>query len=292
MQELSQYNFKIEYRPGKEGGKPDTLTRREGDLPMAGEKRLTRNVGILLPKERYWDIPDTEAIKLDMLETTEFQDKNEGEIQKASNDDAEIQDVKRNLDEGRKEMKGVPLGLCQWKDGLLWYQGKIWIPNDEGIRTALIAKHQEPPQAGHGGTAKTTELISRRYYWPKIRKDIKQFIKNRDTPQRTKVVRHVPYGLLPSNESPNRPSKSIPMDFITDLPKSDGYDTILVVIDRLTKMSHFIPCLKDLDARQFANLFMREFVRLHGLPHDIITDRGRLFTSDLWKETAGKLAIE
>jgi len=153
MQELSQYNFKIEYRPGKEGGKPDALTRREGDLPTVGDKRLTRNVGILLPKERYWDIPDTEEIKLDMVETTEFRDKNAREIQKASNDDAEIQDVKRNLDEGRKEMKGVALGLCQWKDGLLWYQEKIWIPNNEGIRTAFIAKHHQPPQPGHGGTA-------------------------------------------------------------------------------------------------------------------------------------------
>jgi len=241
MQELSQYNFKIEYRPGKKEGKPDALTRREGDLPTAGDKRLTRNVGILLPKERYWDIPEMEKVKLDVLETMEFQDKDEGEIQKAS-----------NVDEGRKEMKGIALGLCQCKDGLLWYQGKIWIPKDEGIRTTLIAKHHAPPQAGDGGTAKTTELISRRYYWPKIREDIKRFIKNCDTCQRTKVIRHAPYGLLQSNEAPDRLWKSIAMDVITDLPKSEGSDTILVVIDRLTKMSHFIPCLKDLDARQFA----------------------------------------
>jgi len=57
-------------------------------------------------------------------------------------------------------------------------------------------------------------------------------------------------------------------------------------------MRHFIPCSKDLDARQFANLFMKEIVRLYGLPHDIITDRWTLFTSDLWKETTGKLGIE
>jgi len=82
------------------------------------------------------------------------------------------------------------------------------------------------------------------------------------------------------------------MDFIKDLPKSEEYDTILVVIDRLTKMSDFIPCSKDLDAGQFANLFMKEIVRLHGLPQDIITDRGSLFTSDLWKETTGNLGIE
>ena len=54
------------------------------------------------------------------------------------------------------------------------------------------------------------------------------------------------------------------MDFITDLPILDGYDTILVVIDRLTKMSHFIPCNKNLDARQFAILFFKEIIRLHG----------------------------
>jgi len=75
---------------GKEGGKPNTLTRGEGDLPTAGDKRLRRNVGILLPQERYWDIPETEEIKLDVLEITEFQDKDEGEIQKASNVDKEI----------------------------------------------------------------------------------------------------------------------------------------------------------------------------------------------------------
>ena len=82
------------------------------------------------------------------------------------------------------------------------------------------------------------------------------------------------------------------MDFITDLPKSEEYDTILVVIEWLTKMSHFIQCSRDLDARQFANLFMKEIVRLQGLPHDGITTRGILFTSDLWRETTGKLGIE
>jgi len=119
IQELSQYNFKIEYRPGKEGGKPHGLTRREGDLSMAEDKRLTRNMGILIPKERYWDIPEDEGVNLDVLETTEFQDKDEGEIQRASNVDNEIQGIKKNLDEGKKEMKGMAVGLCQWKDGLL-----------------------------------------------------------------------------------------------------------------------------------------------------------------------------
>ena len=149
------------------------------------------------------------------MEKTGFQDKDDGEIQKASNVDKEIQGIKRNLDKGRKEMKGIALAVCQWKDDLLWYQGKIWVANEEGIRINLIAEHHEPPHAGHGVTAKTTEPISRRYYWPKIREDSKRFIKKCDTCQRTKVVRHAPYRLLQSNEAPDQPWIWIAMDFIT-----------------------------------------------------------------------------
>src|SRR6266403_646587 len=224
-------------------------------MPTEGDTRLTRNIGILLPKEKYWD--DT---RIEAMELAEFQDKDEEKIQGASKQDTETQAIRRALESGTKEMKGIALGLYQWKDGYHWYQQKIWIPNDEEIRTTIIHKCHDTPQVGHGGTAKTTELVSRRYYWPGMRETIKRYVKNCDTCQRSKVVRHAPYGLLKSNEVPDQPWKSIAMDFITDLPESDGYDTILVVIDRLTKMSHFILCNKELNARQFALLFMKEII--------------------------------
>jgi len=82
------------------------------------------------------------------------------------------------------------------------------------------------------------------------------------------------------------------MDFITDLPKSEEDDAILIVIDRLTKMAHFLPCTKEMNAWQFSEHFIREIFRLHGLPKDIITDRGSIFTSDPWKETTKQLGIE
>ena len=156
----------------------------------------------------------------------------------------------------------------------------------------LIRRHHNIPQAGHGGTAKTTELLQRTYYWPHMRNTIKQYVKNCHTCQRTKVVRHAPYGLMKPNEAPNPPWKSISMDFITDLPISEGDDRILIVIDRPTKMAHFLPCTKDINAPQFSELFGRKIFRLYGLPKDIITDRGSIFTSDLWKETTKQLGIE
>ena len=121
---------------------------------------------------------------------------------------------------------------------------------------------------------------------------IKQYVKGCDICQRTKVLRHPPYGLMKPNEAPDRPSKSISMDFITGLAQSDKADAILIVIDRPTKIAHFIACNKDINARQFSELFVREVFRLHGLPRDIITDRGSIFISDIWKNTAEKLGIE
>jgi len=282
MEILSQYYIKIEYRPGKEGGKPDAFTRKEGDLPKNNDERIRQRERILLPKEQYFE----------EIRTIEFQSEEMELLQKAARQDAEQQLIKKALEEERQEMKGVALGLCRWKDDLLWYQGKIWIPNEDKLKIELIKQHHDIPTTGHGGTAKTTELIQRKYYWAHMRDLIKKYVKNCDTCQRTKAVRHAPYGLLQSNEVPEKPWKSISMDFITDLPKSEGYDAILVVVDRLTKMSHFIPSNKDMNTRQFAKTFIKEIFRLHGLPKDIITDRGTIFTSDLWKETTKILGIE
>ena len=82
------------------------------------------------------------------------------------------------------------------------------------------------------------------------------------------------------------------MDFITDLPESETNNAILVVIDRLTRMSHFIPCRKDMNTKQFKMLFINNPYRLHRLPADITTDRDMLFTSELWNETTKQLQIK
>ena len=289
---LSQYNFRIIYRPGKEGRKPHGLTRRPGDIPTTEEKKIGKRLGILLPRETCWDLPEEQEVKIEEMDLAEFQDKDEERIQQEYNKDDEIQAITRNLENNVKEMKGVALGLCEWRNEHLWYQGKIWIANDEELRTNLIRRNHDDPLAGHGGTGKTTELVSRQYNWPGLRDMIKRYVKNCDICQRSKVVRHAPYGMLQPNEVPDQPWKSIAMDFITDLPVSEEYDTILVVIDRLTKMSHFIACKKSLDVRQFATLFLKEIIRLHSLPRDVITDRGSLFTLDLSKEIREKLGIE
>jgi len=115
MEILSQYYIKIEYRPGKEGGKPDALTTREGDLPKNNDERIQQRERTLLPKAQCFD----------MIETIEFQSNEKELLQEAAKQDTEQQVIRRALEEGREEIKGVALGICQWKDDLLWNQGKI-----------------------------------------------------------------------------------------------------------------------------------------------------------------------
>ena len=88
---------------------------------------------ILLP-EHYF-----EKIKIKAIELTKFHDENGDMIREAYGKDQQISDIKNALNKGIKEMKGVALGLCEWKDGHLWYEGKIWIPENEGLRTTIIS---------------------------------------------------------------------------------------------------------------------------------------------------------
>jgi transposase InsO family protein len=93
-----------------------------------------------------------------------------------------------------------------------------------------------------------------------------------------------PQGLLKSLPIPSYPWQSIGIDFIGPLPKSGEYDYVTVVIDRLTSMVHILPCVSTIRTSEFAHLFYKEIVRLHGLPESIVSDRDTKFTSKFWQE--------
>ena len=146
--------------------------------------------------------------------------------------------------------------------------------------------------AGHPGREKTLELLTRNYYFPGMRKFVNKYVDHGDTCARIKPTRHAPYRLLKPLEIPKRPWQSISMDFVTGLPESNGHDAMWVVVDRLTKMAHYIPCNETTDTRQFAHMFITHVFKLHGLPLDITSDRGSLFTAEFWKELTRELSID
>ena len=132
------------------------------------------------------------------------------------------------------------------------------------------------------GLLRHLELVSHDYWWPQQCQFIQQYVKSCDICARGKAVRHHPYGLLKPLPIPSRCWQSVSMDFITDLPVSAGHDSILVVVDHLSKMAHFIPCSKDITSEQTASLIFQHVVHLHGLPDSIISDQGPQFAARFW----------
>lgn len=123
-------------------------------------------------------------------------------------------------------------------------------------------------------------------------KDVKDFVVLCDICSRSKNPWHRPYGLLQPLPIPRRPWFLVSMDFIMDLPPSNSYDSIFVIVDRLTKMAHFVPCKKTSSSEDTARLFFDNVYRDHGLPDDIISDRGTQFVSKFWKSLFEILKVE
>ena len=167
------------------------------------------------------------------------------------------------------------------------------MPNHMPLKLCLIKDFHEVPAAGDPGRSKTLELLSRQYYWPRIHKDVDRFICTCHTCQRSRTSRHAPFGILQPLPIPDRGAwRHILMDFITGLLWSNGFNAILVIVCRLIKMRHFIPCWDTCMVEQLAELYVRYIFRLHRLPRTIISDRGSQFIAKFWRALCKALKIE
>jgi len=143
---------------------------------------------------------------------------------------------------------------------------------------------------GHFGVSKTLETLQEHFFWPHMRKSVHSFCNKCIACRKAKSKVH-PHDLYTSLPIPTMPWVDISMDFILGLPKtSKGKDSIFVVVDRFSKMAHFIPCHKVDDACYIANLFFKEVVRLHGLPRSIMSDRDSKFLSQFGRPYGANLA--
>jgi len=206
------------------------------------------------------------------------------EIGKLVKEDPQYQEAKEAAREepAPKEMK--------IQGNLLYRKEKLWIPA-AAVQRVMESEH-DTRVAGHMGQDKTIELIRRNFWWPKMNERIIDFVRSCPECQKNKAARHQPYGLSSPLELPYAPWQSVAMDFITELPVSEKCDQLWVIIDRFTKMAHFIPLLQDgKTAADLAKIFAREVWRFHGLPTDIVSDRDSRFTSEVWQEFLNLLEI-
>ncbi|KAD5961151.1 hypothetical protein E3N88_12624 [Mikania micrantha] len=216
---LMPYDFSIIHRKGSENKGADALSRRPQML------------SITLPR---------------CLDVTE--------IQLALNSDPYTSQLIYKLQQDHNSCPGY-----FFVDQLLYYKGRLVVPNVQGLRDKVLFEAHATPIAGHGGFLKTLKRVSAQFFWPNLKKDVRLFVQQCLTCQRQK------YDTL---------SPAV----------CSHMDTILVVVDRLSKYAHFIALSHPFTAKSVALLFCKEVVHLHGFSRSIVSDRDTVFLSHFWQE--------
>ncbi len=257
---LSRFDFSLHHRPGKSSGKPDALSRR----PDHGTGQNDNEDVILLKPELF-----VQAITTRHEEAEGIDEGLVGKIRRVS-----------------QRIKQPSFGEeNEWSQehGLYLFRGKVFVPFNQKMRYQVISEHHDNPLSGHPGCDKTFELISRNYWWPGMHQNIAEYVRTCLPCQRTKTFPTKPFGLLQPNPVPSQPWTHISVDMITGLPLSQGHDSILVIIDRFSKMAELVPTSGELSSEGLARIY-RDFVwKSHGLPDNIISDRGPQFASQFMK---------
>jgi len=293
-QELAGIDFRIYYRPGTQNGKPDALSRYSEYCPEKGgiENQPISTVlqeNHFAESERQGRTFICSSARLASLPGKKWTQEFLTEIRKEGKKDRTYeQAMKQEAVIEEPSPKDRKVKEIRKENELLYRKNLLWVP--ERLVGKILESEHDTKVAGHMGQDKTIELIRRNFWWPKMNERIIDFVQSRPECQQNKASRHWPYGLSSPLELSYAPWQSIAMDFITELPVSEGCDQLWVVIDRFTKMAHFIP-LKEKMAADLTKIFAREIWRFHGLPTDIVSDRDLRFTSEVWKEFLRLLGI-
>jgi RNase H-like domain found in reverse transcriptase/Integrase zinc binding domain/Chromo (CHRromatin Organisation MOdifier) domain len=277
MEFLSKFDLQLRYRPGRQSSVPDLLSRRV-DHQLEKEAK---------PEEARVLIPDSMIHPDQRITTLQLQAPTvPDELYKAQAADPLILSFNMTT-EG--SLATIPDGWA--KPGDLWtYRGKIYIP-EEYRQTIFRALHRDPA-AAHPGRDATLYSVRRDYYWPRLRQDIEEWIRNCDICQRTKIHRRKPQGELKPIDPTPRPWGVVTTDLITGLPPCKGYDSIWTVTDKRGKLVHLAPTTATLDSEGLYHLYLQNVWKLHGLSDKIISDRGPQYASRFAKEANRNLGIE
>ncbi|CAI7755711.1 unnamed protein product [Closterium sp. NIES-53] len=185
--------------------------------------------------------------------------------------------------------------LLQWEKDLALRKGtgKIWVPNYAPLQQILLEEFHDVAYAGHFGSNKTLAGIAKFYYWPRMAAGVQQFVTSCDTCQQMKSSKQRKAGILQPLPVPEQPWQVVSLDFITRLPStSRGHGAILVVIDKFSKMRHFILTNAMATAEATVHLFFDRIITIHGIPATLISGRDPKFTSKFWKELIGLLGTK
>ena len=186
-------------------------------------------------------------------------------------------------EESKKTLDTLRLGKklehFQLERGVVWFKQKRMLVSKGKVRLALLKECHDGPVAGHRGVKPTLAELVKNYYWPNLWDDVEQYVKSCVNCQQNRTQFRKEAGLLRPMPIPTKCWKSVSMDFMTHLPESKGFDSIMVVIDRVSKMAHFVPTRDTATAQEVGQFDFDKVVKHHEMQKNIILDRDPKFTS-------------
>jgi hypothetical protein len=178
----------------------------------------------------------------------------------------------------------------QWSigpDDLLRFEGAVYVPPDQALKQEILKTNHDDTQGGHFGVKRTHDAVARKYYWRHLYADVEYYCRTCQVCQHEATPRHKEYGLMKPLPKPTQPFEIVTLDFIPKLPKSKWmgkiYDTILVMVDPLTKYVIYVPTIEKLNAEDFATVIYDTLIKYFTVPRHIVSDRAQLFTSPFWQ---------
>ena len=247
LSKLMGFDYEICYKKGKENVVADGLSR----LPAAQLTTLT--VSSI----------DSELLNL---------------IKQSWSGDDSIQAILTRINQGENLQKYT---ISQ---NILYRKGKVVVGQDKDLHSKLIKIFHDSPLGGHSGVAVTTKRVLALFWWKGLHKDIRNYVRVCEVCQRCKADLGGTSGLLQPLPIPGAIWTDVSMDFVQGLPKSHGKDTVLVVVDRLSKYAHFMALAHPFTAVTVAQLYFDNVFKLHGLPKTMVSDRDKIFLSQFWQE--------
>ena len=284
MEFLQQFDLNITYKPGTTNIVADCLSRRpDYQSPTKSEHNIepSHNNDHM---HMFANVNNLNATNINLIESIKIQYLQDTILQQI------ILATSTNNNSTQMLHKDLQYTM---RDGLLLFNNRIVIPNENTLKTRIISQHHDSITSSHPGSTKTIELISRLFYWKNMHYDIKQYVSSCLPCQSNKFSTKSPQGLLHPIPTPDTRWHTITIDLITSLPKSkSGNDAIFVIVDKFSKMVHYIPTVTTIDAPSLAELLINNVIKLHGLPNVIISDRDPRFTSSYWNAVMKQLTVK
>jgi hypothetical protein len=175
--------------------------------------------------------------------------------------------------------------FCQDSKGVLWFEDRLVVPKNPELRQKILDEAHLSKFSMHPGSNKMYHDLRSLYWWTRMKSEIAKYVSECDTCQRIKASHLKVAGTLQPLPIPSWKWEDLSMDFIVGLPNtSRHHDSIWVIVDRLTKTTHFLPIHTTHKTEKYADIYIDQIVRLHGVPRTILSDRGALFVACFWEQ--------